>query len=194
VRWAVRKAELTPLKVTFEHDLDAVRAFHELVCTTRKRHGLPPQPLRFFENIHRHALSSGKGCVVLARLGSTPIAGSMFLHFGKSAIFKFGASDAAFHHLRPNNLVMWRAIEWHARAGFESLDFGRTSIANKGLRHFKIGWGAAERRIDYARFDRRAAAFVTAADHSSGWHNSVFKMVPRALARVLGTFAYKHVA
>jgi lipid II:glycine glycyltransferase (peptidoglycan interpeptide bridge formation enzyme) len=139
-------------------------------------------------------LARGQGCLVLAQLGDTPVAGSMFLHFGKSAIFKFGASDAAHHSLRPNNLVMWRAIEWHARQGFEHLDFGRTSIANKGLRHFKLGWGTSEHRIEYTRFDRRTARFVSTPDQSSGWHNSVIKLLPSALARALGAAAYKHVA
>src|SRR5262249_49785265 len=152
----VRKAEQTQLAITITHDLDTVRMFHELVCTTRKRHGLPPQPFRFFENIHRHVLARGQGCVVLARLGGTPVAGSMFLHFGKSVIFNLGASSSAFPHLRPNNLGIGRPIEWPARAGFESLDFGRTSLPNKGLRHFKLGWGTAERRIDYTRYDLRA--------------------------------------
>lgn len=194
VRWAVRKAELTELAITMAHDLDAVRTFHGLVCSTRKRQGLPPQPWAFFENIHRHALARGQGCVVLAYFKGQAVAGSLFLHFGKSAIFKFGASDARFHPLRPNNLVMWRAIEWHAHAGFEHLDFGRTSLANKGLRHFKLGWGTTERRIEYARFDRRVARFVTIPDQSSGWHNRLFKLLPAALARVIGAAAYRHVA
>lgn len=194
VRRAVRKAEQARLTVTFAHDLETTRAFHSLVCQTRHRHGVPPQPLRFFENIQRHVLARRQGCIVLARLGELPVAGAMFLHFGESAVFKFGASNDAFRHLRPNNLVMWRAIEWHARAGFSWLDFGRTSLGNDGLRRFKLGWGATERHIAYARYDRRSSAFVTAHDHSSGWHNNLFRIVPLAVARLLGNAAYKHVA
>ncbi|MES2693312.1 MAG: GNAT family N-acetyltransferase [Verrucomicrobiota bacterium] len=194
VRRAIRKAEQAQLTITFAHDLESTRAFHALLCKTRRRLGVPPQPLRFFENIQRHILSHRKGCIVLARLGDTPIAGAVFLHFGRSALFKFGASDETFQQFRPNNLVMWRAIDWHARNGFDSLDFGRTSLGNEGLRRFKLSWGATERRISYARFDPRAATFVKAPDRSLGWHNGLFRVLPVAIARLLGAAAYKHVA
>lgn len=194
VRRAIRKAEGSALTITFAHSPEAMRAFYTLLCQTRRRHGLPPQPLLFFENIQRHVLSSHQGCVVLASLNGRPISGAVFFHFGRTALFKFGASDEAFQHLRPNNLVMWRAIEWHARAGFSTLDLGRTSLDNEGLRRFKLSWGARERRIEYTRFDRKAGAFVTTTDQSSGWHSRVFKLVPGPFARVIGAAAYRHVA
>jgi hypothetical protein len=194
VRRAVRKAEASEIKITFGQGVELMRAFHALLGKTRRRHGLPPQPWKFFETIQRHILAYGNGRIVLAHVGDRPVAGAVFFHAGGRAIFKFGASDAAFQHLRPNNLVMWRAITWHARAGFGSLDLGRTSLRNDGLRRFKLSWGARERAIDYARFDCRAAAFVTSQDRSSGWHSSVFKLVPQSLARLVGAVAYRHVA
>jgi lipid II:glycine glycyltransferase (peptidoglycan interpeptide bridge formation enzyme) len=194
VRRAVRKAAASDLTIQISQSMESMRAFHTLFCKTRQRHGLPPQPWRFFENIQRHVLGPRRGCIVLASRGSTPIAGAIFFHFGKSVLFKFGASDAAYQHLRPNNLVMWRAIEWHARAGFSALDLGRTSLSNEGLRRFKLSWGAQERRMEYARFDCQSSAFVTTKDRSSGWHSSVFKIVPQSLARLIGALAYKHVA
>lgn len=194
VRRAIRKAESSGLTVSFAHTPEAMRGFYTLLCQTRRRHGLPPQPLRFFENIQRHVLRAHQGCVVLASLDGRPVSGAVFFHFGHTALFKFGASDEAFQHLRPNNLVMWRAIEWHARMGFSTLDLGRTSLDNEGLRRFKLSWGARERRIEYTRFDRKAGAFVTTTDQSSGWHSRVFKLVPGPFARVIGAAAYRHVA
>ena len=194
VRQAVRKAEQAGVTVTFSQSPAALRAFYGLLCKTRRRHGLPPQPLRFFENIQRHVLQHGRGCIVLARVQDRPVAGAVFFHLGPAAIFKFGASDEAFQQLRANNLVMWRAIEWHARAGFASLDLGRTSLDNTGLRRFKRSWGATERRIEYARFDCQTGAFVATPDHSSGRHNRVFRLLPSAIARLIGAAAYRHIA
>jgi hypothetical protein len=194
VRRAVRKAEHSGLTVEFSQDLDAVRIFFGLLCRTRKRHGLPVQPFRFFESIHRHVLSQDQGWVVLARHGEVPVAGAVFFHFGKTAIYKFGASNETFQHLRANNLVMWEAIKWYARRGFGVLDFGRTSLENEGLRRFKLGWGTQERSIDYFRHDRRKAGFVTARDESSGWHNHVFRLLPVSLSRLIGVAFYRHVA
>lgn len=194
VRRAVRKAERSGLTVAFSQDLDAVRIFYGLLCRTRKRHGMPAQPFRFFENIHRHVLAQNQGWVVLARHGRVPVAGAVFFLFGKMAMFKFGASDETYHPLRANNLVMWQAIKWHAQQGFGVLDFGRTSLENDGLRRFKLGWGPQERRIDYVRYDRQKADFVTAKDESSGWHNRVFRMLPLSISRLIGVAFYRHVA
>jgi GNAT acetyltransferase-like protein len=194
VRRAVRKAEGSNLTITFGRGLEDMRTFHALLCKTRRRHGLPPQPWRFFENIQRHVLERNHGRIVLAHRGTQPVAGAVFFHFGHTAIFKFGASDQTLQQLRANNLVMWRAIDWHARAGFASLDLGRTSLGNEGLRRFKLSWGSRERAINYTRFDCRTSTFVTSKDRSSGWHSSVFKLIPHSLARLVGAVAYRHVA
>lgn len=194
VRRAVRKAEKSGLTIEFSQDLGAVRAFYGLLCQTRRRHGVPPQPFSFFSNIQRHVLAQGLGRVVLARHGSMPVAGAIFFQFGGAAIYKFGASDETRQHLRANNLVMWEAIKSYSRQGCARLDLGRTSLGNEGLRRFKLGWGAQERRIDYARYDLRADRFVTAPDEAEGWHNRVFRLLPLPLSRLIGTVLYKHVA
>jgi len=194
VRRAVRKAEQSGVTVAFSQDLDAVRAFYGLLCRTRRRHGMPAQPFRFFENIHRHVLAQNQGWIVLARHGGRAVAGAVFFHGGKTAIFKFGASNAILQHLRANNLVMWEAIRWLSQRGYAVLDFGRTSLENDGLRRFKLSWGSEEHRIDYFRYSPRSAGFVTARDKSSGWHNRVFRLLPVPLSRLIGMAFYRHVA
>jgi hypothetical protein len=194
VRRAVRKAEQSNLTVTVSQDLSSLRTFYALMCQTRKRHGLPAQPFGFFANIHRHILSRNQGQIVLAWLGASPVAGAVFFHFGQSAIYKFGASDERLQNLRANNLVMWEAIKWHAQRGFASLDFGRTSLPNDGLRKFKLSWGTVERTIEYVRWDLRTEAFVTVRDEAAGWYNRIFRLLPVSVSRLAGAVLYKHAA
>jgi CelD/BcsL family acetyltransferase involved in cellulose biosynthesis len=191
---AVRKAEQGGLTIEFSRSLETVRAFYGLLRKTRRRHGLPSQPFRFFQNIHRHVLTPNHGCIALVRHAGKPVAGAVFFHSGKVALYKFGASDEKYQHLRANNLAMWEAIKWHAGQGFTALDFGRTSLRNAGLRRFKLGWGTEERRVDYVRFDCRAGHFITAPDEASGWHNRIFKILPESLSGLIGAALYKHVA
>jgi hypothetical protein len=193
-RRAVRKAEKSSVTLQFGHDVPAVAAFYRLLCQTRRRLGVPPQPFRFFLNIQRHILAARRGCVVLAHHEGTPIAGAIFFQSGKTALYKFGASDEQYQQLRGNNLVMWAAIEWHVKMGFETLDFGRTSLSNKGLRSYKLSWGATEHALEYAKFDCRRSAFVVEVDRASGWHNKVFSLLPLQISRVAGALLYKHVA
>lgn len=193
-RRAVRKAEKSGVAVEFAQDSAALRAFYDLLCLTRKRHGVPPQPWNFFAKIHRHILATGQGWVVLARHQNIPVAGAVFFHFGRTAIFKYGASDETRQEIRANNLVMWETIKRYGKAGYKSIDFGRTSLGNEGLRRFKLGWGSTERLVEYAKFDMKSGAFVTAPDDSSGWHNRVFRALPNSLSRLAGTLLYPHIA
>ena len=193
-RQAVRRAEKEGVTVEVSQSAEAVRAFYVLQCLTRKRHGLPPQPFRFFLNIWRHILSQNQGMVVLASERGERIAGAVCFYLGGRAIYKYGASDFRRQHLRPNNLVMWTAMQWLARRGATALDLGKTSLANEGLRKFKLNLGATEQRIDYVKFDLRSDRFVVEADAIAGWHNRVFRALPVFLSRRAGALLYKHWA
>lgn len=194
VRRAVRKAQREGVRVEFSSDLPALHQFYELYCETRRKHGLPPQSKRFFEAIHRHVLNRGQGLLGLARHREVPIAGALFCHAGRKAVFKYGASRQRFLPLRGNNLVMWEAIKWHAQHGFAELHFGRTSLSNAGLRSFKLGWGAQEHRLEYFRYDLRRGRYLTVPDAASGWHNAFFRLLPLPLARLIGASLYRHWA
>lgn len=193
-RRAVRKAEKSGLTISVSQEMTAIREFYRLLCQTRRKHGLPAQPFRFYAKIHEHVLARNHGRVFLAHLGSAPVAGAVFFHFGGCALYKFGASDETRQHFRANNLVMGEAIKWHSERGFKMLDFGRTSLENAGLRRYKLGWGAAERTVEYVRYDLRANSFVTAHDGASGWHNRLFRALPISLSRLAGSLLYKHAA
>jgi hypothetical protein len=193
-RTSIRKAERENVVVEFSQSMGAMLCFYDLLCKTRKRLGVPPQPRRFFEAIHRCIIERNLGVIVLAKSGLSTIAGAVFFHFNNTALFKFGASNPSYQHLRSNNLLMWRAIEWYGKRGFTSLDFGRTSVVNEGLRRFKLGWGSYERAIKYAQYDFTTGDFVIAPDDSSGWHTRLFRLIPRTLARPIGSIVYPHVA
>jgi hypothetical protein len=194
VRRAIRKAEKDGVTVEVLQTEKAVRDFYFLQCLTRKRHGLPPQPLGFFLNVWRHILSQNQGVVVLASHGGEAIAGGIYFFLGGRAIYKYGASDFRRQQLRPNNLVMWTAMKWLARHGATTLHLGKTSLANAGLRRFKLNLGAAEARIEYVKFDLRADRFVVETDGITGWHNRVFGAMPVFLSRLAGELLYKHWA
>jgi lipid II:glycine glycyltransferase (peptidoglycan interpeptide bridge formation enzyme) len=194
VRRGVRRAQVAGLQMEFGVDLESVRTFYALHCRTRSRLGLPPQPFRFFENIARHVLDRGQGGVFIARAGLTPVAAAVFFHHGREALYKFGASDYAFQSLRPNNLMMWEAMKRYVGEGFTGLHLGRTSLANAGLRRFKLGFGAAEHRIEYSKYDFSRREFVVDADHTGSWFNRVFRCLPLPLLRLAGQAIYPHLS
>jgi hypothetical protein len=193
VRTCIRKAQTLKVQVEFRSDPEAMKGFYSLHCLTRRRHGLPPQPFRFFENIGRHLLGTGHGVVISAFVGCRAVAAAVFLHYQQEALFKFGASDFAFQGLRPNNLIMWEAMRHYASNGFKLLHFGRTSFSNSGLRRFKCSFGAVEQLIDYCKYDFKRAAFVSDIDYSEGPASKVFKWLSVPALQLSGRLLYPHL-
>jgi hypothetical protein len=194
VRRAIRKAEKSGVTVVVSQSLEAMKVFYSLQCKTRRKHGLPPQPFVFFRNIFEHILSKNHGMIAIASCQQRPVAASVYFQLGARAVYKYGASDETFQHLRGANVVMWEAIKWHARNGAKTLHLGRTSIGNEGLRRFKLGWGAGEHKIEYVKYDLRQSRYVTETDEATGWYNRVFNVLPTGLSRLIGAVLYRHCA
>jgi lipid II:glycine glycyltransferase (peptidoglycan interpeptide bridge formation enzyme) len=194
VRRGIKKAGTAGLSVQFESSMESVETYYGLHCRTRRRHGLPPQPFQFFANIQKRLLQPGLGFIATVRWENRPAAAAVFFHQGRQALYKFGASDPAFQHLRPNNLVIWEGIRQCAARGCERLHFGRTSLANQGLRRFKLGFGAREEEIKCCKYDYRAGRFVTDTDRAEGWFNRFFACLPLPLLRLAGQLLYRHVS
>ncbi len=189
----IKKAKNQQIEIHRFTDLQAFREYFDLHCKTRKRHGVPPQPFLFFERIHQHVMSEGMGNIFLASYKGRYIAGSVFLNFRKTAFYKFGASDHAFQHLRPNDLVMWEAIKWYSQNGYELVCFGRTAMNNEGLRRFKLDWGAEERVVHYYKYDLNRREFVNSRPASDGIHHLFLQLVPIPVLKLIGRVLYKHM-
>lgn len=194
-RRAIRKSQKDGVRVEFSHSLDALKGFYELQCITRKRHGLPSQPFKFFESIHRNLIAPQKGIIISAFVRSGQLAASsIYLEQGKTVHYKYGASEKRYQSSRCNNLVMWNALKHYSELGFESIDLGRNSIANSGLRRYKQSWGAKEKIVHYHRYDLKKNVTIPMTDDVFGWHNSIFKRLPNSLLKLAGRLLYKHIA
>jgi hypothetical protein len=194
VRRAIRKAENSNIQVEVTQTLESMFEFYRLHLETRRRHGVPPQPLAFFGHIHREIIGPGNGFIVHARLNQTPVASAVFFHAGTEALYKYGASNRQCQCYRANNLVMWKAIEHLCQLGFRRLLFGRTELANDGLRRFKRNWGEREYELKYFRFER-AIRPVTggSARARSGLYTHIFRNLPIVLNQAIGKLAYPHL-
>jgi hypothetical protein len=193
-RRAIRKAEREGVRVEVSSSPQAIETYYAMHCDTRKKHGVPPQPFSFFQNLFCHIISKEGGIVVVAWHQSTPIAAAVFMHHGRQAIYKFGASNSAFLPLRGNNLVQWEAIKWYANKGFSSLHFGRTSFGNDGLRKYKTGWGTKESTLEYFKYSLSKQAYMVDTDRSEGWQTRILSRLPRPLFRLAGRMLYRHLS
>jgi lipid II:glycine glycyltransferase (peptidoglycan interpeptide bridge formation enzyme) len=188
----IKKAQKKGVIAKVCSSMDSVESFYRLHCRTRKFHGLPTQPWRFFKYIYEHVIKSKRGLVVLASYQGRIISGAVYFHFGNQAIYKYGASDRAYLHLRPNNLVMWTAMIWYIQNSFKNLSFGRTKLQNDGLLQFKRGWGAGENLIHYYKYDLQNDCFIEKKANIKSSYK-FFKIMPLPILKVTGNLIYRHV-
>jgi hypothetical protein len=172
---------------------NSLMEFYRLLCLTRKRHGIPPQPIRFFENIFHEIIKKGYGVILTAKYKDICIGAGMFFYFSEKAIFKYGVSDYNYQHVRPNNLILWEAIRYFIKKGCQEIDLGRTSIDNEGLRRFKLGWGANEVIMRYYKYNYKKNAFVSSNLAENSKYTRLMKVMPIKMLRFVGEIMYKHV-
>ena len=151
-RRAVRKARKESISVRVSTTLEDMRTFYRLNALTRKKHGLIPQPWSFFRNIQRHHMEQGSGWLLLADHNGETIAGDLLLSCRDKLVYKFNASDPRYLSLRPNNLLLYSAIEFGVERGFNEFDLGRCEEDNEGLRRFKLLWGSEELPLNYYHY------------------------------------------
>lgn len=190
----IKKAQHAGVAVRLLSSSEAVQEFYRLNCSTRKRHGLPPQPYRFFKELQEHVLEKNLGFVALAEYRNKAIAGNIFLHLGDKAVYKYGASDDLFSDLRANNMVMWEAIKWYCQNGYKELHLGRTDCVHRGLQQFKNGWGVQEKHLAYYKYDVVQSRFTKARPGVISISEKVVSRLPSRALRLTGSLLYRHFA
>ena len=193
VRNKIRAADRSGVDVVWEQDEEALtRTFYELHAATRRRLGAPVQSRRYFALLWRRIIEPGLGFLLVARVDDRPVAAAVFLRWRGVIVYKYAASDAAAWRLRPNNAVLWHAIEWACRNGWSTLDFGRTDFAHEGLRTFKRQWGADELPLSYAVLGN-ARSTPAGHERAARLAQSLIRHSPSLVCRGLGRL-YRYAA
>ena len=154
-RRAIKKSErggVTVQVAASEHEL---RAFFEMHLKIRKyKLGLLAQPFRFFENIWRHFVEAQHGFLLLAFYQDRIVAGDFFLEWKDTLYYKFNASIPADLSHRPNDLLIWKGIQYGKARGLTLLDFGLSDCDQEGLVRYKRMFGTQEKTISFLRYSR----------------------------------------
>lgn len=190
----IRKAVRNQVSFEINNSPSALEDFYIMNCYTRRKHGLPPQPIKFFRNLYDFVLTKNKGFICISKYNGKSIASAVFLLIGQKALFKYGASLIEYQNLRPNNLLMWESIKCIKDKGFTELNFGRTEIENIGLRRFKLGWGTEEKILNYYRFELGKNSKISTSTRSFSQRRLPLNRFPIFLLRMIGSIVYKHFA
>jgi len=191
VQYCIKKAAKSDIDISQSTDLESLMTFYNLHLMTRKKHGVPIQPKKYFIKLWENIINKGMGFVMLAYHKDKAIAGGVFLHYNKNIIYKYGAADPEYMNLCATHALLWEAIQWACRNGYEVMDWGKTEKTNQGLRNFKLGWGTEEKELIYSYIG------TSPKEYSSGWKQKVVEKViqksPVWVGRLFGEILYKHV-
>lgn len=187
----IHTAKERGVKVEFGDELHHMRLFYNLQLETRKRHGVPAQPWKFFEMLWQHIVRPGMGFVLLAQHEDEYIAGMIYLGWHGTLIAKYAASREDRFNLRPNNLLFWEGIGWGCRNGYVTFDMGRTMLVDTGLRNFKNRWGAKEQPLYYSVLSKRSNK--SSSDKLDHLLHSLIERSPQWVCRLLGELLYRYV-
>ncbi len=192
-QYTLRKFEKTGVVVERSTDAGAMASFVALNYMTRRKHGIPPQPDRFFELFHALLIARGMGHVSVARFEGNAIAASVFLHYNGTIFHKFNASDESFLHLSANPGILWDTMQWGCARGFRTVDLGRSDLDGEGLIKYKRGWGSEESVLRYYRLPVGAARPGGGAASGRGMLKPIMKRLPLPLLKAIGKVLYEHV-
>jgi GNAT acetyltransferase-like protein len=167
-----------------------LQQFYSLLIVTRRRHGLPPQPASWFDNLVD--CLGDRLTIHVASCGSQPIAAILTLRHRDVLVYKYGVSDERFHRLGAMPFLLWQAILDAKARGLSVLDLGRTDADNAGLATFKERLGATRSTLVYVRLagtSRRVAREKPRVPGAS----RVFARLPDELLVAAGRLLYRHM-
>ncbi|MGO9008527.1 MAG: GNAT family N-acetyltransferase [Bryobacteraceae bacterium] len=164
--------------------------FYGLLTLTRRRQGLPPQPLQWFRNLVAYL---GEALTIhIASKDGHPTAGVLTLQHNRTMVSKYVCSDRRLNHFGGIQFLFWKAIQEAKRDELDQLDMGRSDNEDSGLITFKNRWGTKRSTLTYWRYPARLK-------DSQCWALSVrvarrmIAHIPDTLLTTAGKLLYRHV-
>ena len=196
IQYSIKKAIKSGVTIEEDNTLNGVMHFYRLNALTRKKHGVPSQPKKYFINLFKNMIQSGLAYIITAKANEKTIAASMFFKFKDTIHYKYNASDPAYiKSHNPNHLLTWHAIERSCNEGYHLFDFGRTSPDNEGLMRYKKMWGAQPISCPYQYYPQIMG--ITSIQEDGLLYKVLtrtWKRLPYFINQIISEWLYRHMA
>ncbi len=190
VQRCIRRAERDGLAYEKGRSDELLERFCRLTVLTRRRQGLPPQPLAWFRNLVQ--CMGDRLTIHLASKDGQPVASILTLRHKGTLTYKYGCSDRSFSSLGGTQLLFWKAIQEAKKDGLVEFDLGRTDLDNQGLIAFKDRWGASRSALVYLRYPVRRTKPGDGLGIRIAKH--VFSVAPDCVLTTAGRLLYRYFA
>jgi CelD/BcsL family acetyltransferase involved in cellulose biosynthesis len=171
ITWSVNKAVSNGVSVRLAENENDLRAWYVAYLETMRRNVVPARPYRFFVALWQVMQKNGLMKLYLAEQKSAMttriVAGHFYFYLGRMMTYAFSAARTADLSLRPNDIILWQAINDAQQNGYRTVDLGEVPEGDDSLAQFKSKWGAEQ-----ARLYRYYYPGFPDKDHSSGGADS----------------------
>jgi CelD/BcsL family acetyltransferase involved in cellulose biosynthesis len=190
VQRKIRRAEKECLAYKTGVSERSLGQFYKLLLTTRRRHGMPVQPIEWFRNLIQ--CFGSKLNIRVASKDGQPIASILTIRHKQTLVYKYGCSDRAFSRFGGTQLLLWRAILESKADRLLEFDLGRSDSDNSGLLAFKDRWGATRTELTYLRYPASRSQNLANSGHRL-LSKYVWSHAPDGVLAVAGRALYKHM-
>lgn len=167
-------------------DVDSLRHYYALYLRTQRRLGSPPHSYAFFRNLYDEFVSRGLLRMLLAVYEGKPIAGVMIFCFNGRLYWWNNILDRRYASLDPTNLLLWRVFRWGIENDFRFFDLGRTRPEDRGVYHFKGGWGGRKVGLEDYVFVFRDVEIPDPLQRRYVFLSRLWSLLPRPVAQKMG--------
>ena len=183
----IRRAEREGLDYREGSSDEMLQDFYRLLILTRRRHGVPPQPMAWFRNLRDSFGTAFK--VRIASKSGQPLASILTLQFKDRMVYKYGGSDARYHRIGTMPWLFWHAVQDAKESGAMELDLGRSDLTDRGLIEFKNHLGASSSILTNYRYPRSGSVRTS----KKAWFMlKLYAHLPTPILKAAGTLFYRH--
>jgi len=186
----VRRAEKEKLAYEVGRSDSLLRKFYRLQVRTRRRHGLPPQPLRWFRQLI--ASMGDRLSIRVASKDDHPVAAILTLSFKDTVTYKYGCSDERFTRFGGTPFLFWQTIREAKDQGMRQLDLGRSEPDDAGLVKFKDRLGARRMDLTYYRLASGAAPKMALNSRRTQFLKRCARHLPNVVLVIAGRLLSRH--
>lgn len=186
VRNQTRKASREGLELADGSPEELCSAFYGPFALNMRDLGSPVHAAGFFLAAARHL--GDRLRFIVTRDGDRPVGGLVAIRYGDSVTVPWASTLRSERRRCPNNLIYWEALRWAIEQGATVFDFGR-SPRDSGTHRFKVGWGAHEEPLAWARVAPSGEAIPMTVGNASSLLTRVSALwtrLPVPIASALG--------
>lgn len=135
----INKAQRKGVEVVEGISYDDLASFYEMLSISGKRAGFIPHPFSYFHSYLKIFGAHNRARVFLAVFDGQQVAGVFVVINGDTAYALGAGSHEEAWHVRPNDILHWKAMEWACNEGLSQYHMG--FVNNPPPTHCSSDWG-----------------------------------------------------